>query len=84
MQNQNKRFLQKVAGVCSTISFILAAICCAILLFNGDETQVFRASFGATTFFFAMVGIVLRAIASTNLPDLRLHDNPEQSHSKVK
>ncbi|WP_440875152.1 hypothetical protein [Thalassotalea sp. PLHSN55] len=66
-----KRFLQKVSSVCAKISFATAFVI-GILLFtlSADASEVYRSSLGAGTFFFFMVGIVLHAIGSADLPNL--------------
>ena len=66
-----KRFLQKVSAVCAKVSFVVAAIT-GVWLFTyaSDASEVYRSSLGAGTFFFFMVGIVLHAIGSANLPNL--------------
>lgn len=68
---QKKRTLQKVSGVCSKICFVVAFFSSVYLIINLSEaTEVFRASMGATAFFFFMVGIVTSAMASTDIPNL--------------
>ena len=73
---ENKRLLQKISSVCAKFSFVIAVVCSVILVINLEEaTDVFRASMGATIFFFFMVGIVLSAIGNTNLPNLKPDQN---------
>ncbi|MFT5760328.1 MAG: ATP/ADP translocase [Alteromonadaceae bacterium] len=68
-----KGLLQRISKVCGIISFIIAAISIIVLtLYTADASEVFRASVGATTFFFFMVGIVLVVIGDTDLPDLKV------------
>jgi len=70
---QAKRgFLQKTAKVVGIICFIAAIFCGGILTFSDNNEEVFRATMGATTFFFFMVSLVLSTISSTNLPNLRV------------
>ncbi|WNC68523.1 hypothetical protein RI845_18660 [Thalassotalea nanhaiensis] len=69
----NKRFLQKVSTFCAKTCFVIAAIAGVILVLNsGEATEVYKATVGATTFFFFMVGIVLHAIGATDIPDLKI------------
>lgn len=68
-----KGFLQKFAKVSGIVCFILAILCGGILTFSDNDEEVFRATMGATTFFFFMMSLVLSTIASTNLPDLRVN-----------
>jgi hypothetical protein len=70
-----KGLLQKVSKVCGILCFITAVICGLILTFSGNNEEVFRASMGATTFFFFMVSLVLTTIANTNLPNLKVDKN---------
>jgi len=67
-----KGFLQKLAKVSGIVCFILAIISGGILTFSGNDEEVFRATMGATTFFFFMVSLVLSTIANTNLPNLKV------------
>jgi len=70
---QAKRgFLQKLAKVVGIICFISAIFCGGVLTFSANNDEVFRATMGATTFFFFMVSLVLSTISSTNLPNLRV------------
>lgn len=66
-----KRVLQKISQVISVICLIVGTGC-GIYLFtlDGESQEVLKASFGAITFFCFTVGLVLKAIADTNLPDL--------------
>ncbi len=67
-----KGILQKTSKVVGIICFVLAIVCGGILTFSDNSDEVFRATMGATTFFFFMVSLVLTTISSTNLPDLRV------------
>jgi hypothetical protein len=68
-----KGLLQRISKVCGIISFIIASIGFVVLAISAaDASEVFRASVGATTFFFFMVGIVLVVIGDTDLPDLKV------------
>ncbi|WNC72438.1 hypothetical protein RGQ13_00250 [Thalassotalea psychrophila] len=72
----NKRFLQKVSTFCAITFFIIAVISAVLLVVNMDEaSDVYKASVGAATFFFFMVGIVLHAIGATDIPDLKIGKN---------
>lgn len=67
-----KRKLQKIAKVISYLSIITAIGCAIFLTIIETEEVVMRASFGATSFFFFMVGLVLHTIGSSDLPDLTI------------
>jgi len=67
-----KGALQKIAKVVGIICFIVAIICGGVLTFSDNNDEVFRATMGATTFFFFMVSLVLSTIGNTNLPNLKV------------
>ncbi|MBA6349598.1 MULTISPECIES: hypothetical protein [unclassified Colwellia] len=67
-----KGFLQKLAKVTGIICFMLAMVFGGVLTFSENNDEVFRATIGATTFFFFMVSLVLSTIANTNLPNLKV------------
>lgn len=72
VQRTQKRTLQKIAKFISYFS-VFTAIGCAIFLLTIDKEQiVMRASIGATSFFFFMVGLVLHTIGATDLPNLKV------------
>ncbi len=88
VQRTEKRLLQKISKVISIICMLTAACCLIFMLINrGDLTEVIKASVGALAFFFFMVGIVLHAIASTDIPNLKIEssdtspDSTPSSHS---
>ena len=86
MQNE-KRLLQKISSVSGVICFIAAVVAAIIIVIAGSEaSEVFRASLGATTFFFFMVGIVLTTMGNTNLPNLTIDktEQPSQENSQEK
>ncbi|MEW6990035.1 hypothetical protein AADZ91_05030 [Colwelliaceae bacterium 6441] len=67
-----KRKLQKIAKFISYLSIIVAIGCGIFLVTIDAEEKVMRASIGATSFFFFMVGIVLHTIGSSDLPNLTI------------
>ncbi len=69
----HKRVMQKISKVLSILSLIIAFISAGYTLtLNGEEEPVIKATFGAIAFFCFTVGIVLHAIASANLPNLKI------------
>jgi len=57
----------------------MAVICAVILIiYMGDMTKVYKASFAASSFFFFSVGVVLESISSTNLPNFYNDINKEE------
>ncbi len=67
-----KGVLQKIAKVVGIVCFIVAIIFGGVLTFSDNNDEVFRATMGATTFFFFMVSLVLSTIGNTNLPNLKV------------
>jgi len=67
-----KGILQKIAKVVGIVCFIVAIIFGGFLAFSDNSEEVFRATMGATTFFFFMVSLVLSTIGNTNLPNLKI------------
>tara|TARA_R110000787_G_scaffold53850_1_gene125646 strand:+ start:651 stop:908 length:258 start_codon:yes stop_codon:yes gene_type:complete len=79
----HKRLLQKIAKVVSIISIFLAVVSAIYLLtINSEDEKVLKASIGAVAFFCFTLGIVLNAIANTNLPDLRINKNNKNNKTK--
>ncbi len=76
VQKTEKRFLQKIAKVIAVISTI-TAIACGIYLATiiDSDDKVLKASMGAVTFFFFMVGLVLNVLASSDLPNLKIEQD---------
>lgn len=67
-----KRFLQKVSTFFCYVCFLLSALCgVALAVKAGEASMAFRASFGASLFFFAMVGVVLKIMGKADLPDFK-------------
>jgi len=83
---KQKHVLQKLSAWSSIGSFILAFACVGILLiYMGDMTKVYKASFAASSFFFFSVAIVLQVIGSTDLPDFKNphgHNHDQQDDDK--
>jgi len=70
---QGKRgLLQKTAKVVGIICIFAAFLCGGILVLSDRNDEVFRATMGASAFFFFMVSLVLSTISNTNLPNLRV------------
>ncbi len=70
------RLLQKIAKIIAVISTLVAIACVLyVALYVEKEDVVMKASFGASAFFFFMVGLVLKVISDTNIPDLKISDN---------
>jgi len=72
LTHTKKGVLQKVAKVVGIICFITAIVFGGILTLSDNNDEVFRATIGATAFFFFMVSLVLSTIGNTNLPNLKV------------
>ncbi len=84
-QSTEKRLLQKISKVISIICMLTAACCLIFLLINkGELDEIMKASLGASTFFFFMVGIVLHAIASTDIPNLKVKSTNSNVNNSFK
>jgi ABC-type multidrug transport system fused ATPase/permease subunit len=70
-----KGVLQKTAKIVGILSFIAAIVCGGILTLSDNNDEVFRATMGASAFFFFMVSLVLSTIGNTNLPNLKVGNN---------
>jgi len=67
-----RHFWQKITNAIANISFICAAIGVVITLVYIDEvSEIYKASLGAITFIFFATGIVLKAIGTTSIPNLK-------------
>ena len=82
--NPDKRPLQKVSSYTAVISYILAVISAIALylrLQEHDFNNPMSASLLACVFFFALVGIVLNIVGSSNLPSFKFDasDNGDSS-----
>lgn len=75
------RIFQKTSAILAKMSFIAAIVCGAFLMFSDlANDEIYRASFGASAFFFCAVAIVLQAVAATNLPSFK-PDNDTAHHN---
>jgi len=76
---RDKHILQKLSAYSYRCCFVMAVICAVILIiYMGDMTKVYKASFAASSFFFFSVGVVLESISSTNLPNFYNDINKEE------
>mgnify|MGYP003637000543 FL=1 len=72
VKHHPKHFWQKVMIIIANISFACAAIGVVItLLYIGEVTEEYKAAMGAITFICFAIGIVLKAMGSTSIPNLK-------------
>jgi hypothetical protein len=75
---QKKTRMQKISLFFSIICFIGTLGCVAAVLFAGsDATDIYKASFAASSFFLFTCGIVLFTMARANLPNFKFDDKDE-------
>lgn len=69
MPDQDKMgFLRRTSRISSLFCFVSAVICVLILLiFFGDLSKVYKASFASSSFFFFTSGFVLKEMADTKV-----------------
>lgn len=67
-----KRLWQKIITIIAKLSFVGAVIGVVLtLIYGGDVSEANKASMGAITFISFAIGIVLHAIGSTSIPNLK-------------
>lgn len=72
VKHKPKHFWQKIIMVIANISFACAAIGVVVtLLYVSEVTEEYKAAMGAITFIFFAIGVVLKAIGSTSIPNLK-------------
>jgi len=75
--NKRKNTLQKVSKVIGIICFLLAILCAVILYFKVQELgmqHVVSASWLASSFFFAFIGVVFIVIGNADIPSFKIID----------
>lgn len=73
VKHPGKRFWQKVMTVIANFSFVMSAVGVVVTLIYGNEVSApIKAALGATTFIFFAIGIVLKTMGSTSIPDLTI------------
>jgi tetrahydromethanopterin S-methyltransferase subunit D len=73
--NKRKNTLQKVSKVIGIICFLLAILCAVILYFKVQELgmqHVVSASWLASSFFFAFIGVVFIVIGNADIPSFKI------------
>ena len=72
VKHHPKHFWQKIMIIVANISFACAAIGVVItLLYIGEGSEEYKAAMGAITFICFAIGIVLKAMGSTSIPNLK-------------
>ena len=73
VRHPGKRLWQKVMTFIANFSFVMTGVGVVItLIYGNDVSAPLKAALGATTFFFFAVGIVLKTMGSTSIPDLTI------------
>jgi len=72
VKHHPKHLWQKIMTVIANISFACTAIGVVLtLIYIGEVTEEYKAAMGAITFIFFAIGIVLKAMGSTSIPNLK-------------
>jgi hypothetical protein len=72
VKHRPKHFWQKIMTVIANISFACCVIGVIITLIYGDDvTKDIKAAMGAITFICFAIGIVLKTMGSTSIPNLK-------------
>jgi len=76
IHSEKRHFLQKIAKISGLIALIVAFISAGYLFTLNDDTEkALKAGVGAIAFFCFTVGLVLHAIGSASLPNLRVNQH---------
>jgi len=82
VKHPGKRLWQKVMTFSANFSFVMAAVGVVVTLIYGDEVSApLKAALGATTFIFFAIGIVLKTMGSTSIPDLTITNEKADKHN---
>lgn len=72
VKHHPKHRWQKVMMIIANLSFACAAIGVVItLIYAGDVSEEYKAAMGAITFICFAIGIVLKAMGGTSIPNLK-------------
>lgn len=72
VKHHPKHFWQKVMTIIANISFACAAIGVVVtIIYVGEVTEEYKAAMGAITFICFAIGIVLKTMATTSIPNLK-------------
>lgn len=72
VKHHPKHLWQKIMTFFANICFACAAIGVVItLIYVGEVTEEYKAAMGAITFIFFAIGVVLKAMGGTSIPNLK-------------
>ena len=72
VKHHPKHLWQKIMTVIANLSFAGAAIGVVLtLIYIGDVSEEYKAAMGAITFICFAIGVVLKTMASTSIPNLK-------------
>ncbi len=73
VKHPGKRLWQKIMTFIAYFSFFMAVVGIVVtLLYGNDVSAPIKAALGATTFIFFAIGVVLKTMGSTSIPDLTI------------
>lgn len=72
-----KHLWQKIMAIIANISFACAGIGVILtLIYVGEVTEEYKAAMGAITFICFALGVVLKAMGETSIPNLKPKKDP--------
>jgi len=76
-----KRLWQKIMTFIANFSFVMAVVGVVVTLIYGDDVSApIKAALGATTFICFAIGVVLKTMGSTSIPDLTINKSEMAEH----
>lgn len=76
VRHPGKRLWQKIMTFIANFSFVMAFVGVVVTLIYGDDVSApLKAALGATTFICFAIGVVLKTMGSTSIPDLTIEKN---------
>jgi hypothetical protein len=83
VKHPGKRLWQKLMMLIAHLSFVMAVVGVVVTIIYGNEVSApIKAALGAITFIFFAIGVVLKTMGSTSIPDLKIEKNKVPNVSK--
>jgi len=81
VRHPGKRLWQKIMTFIANFSFVMAVVGVVVTLIYGDDVSApIKAALGATTFICFAIGVVLKTMGSTSIPDLTINKSEMAEH----
>ena len=82
VKHPGKRLWQKIMTLIANFSFVMAVVGVVVTLIYGDDVSApIKAALGATTFICFAIGVVLKTMGSTSIPDLTIEKDKAKKGS---